>query len=259
MDTETLQLHLVSPVLKLWDVILTLQARRVMEATLTVPLDTSVLKLLTLLSNVLQELRELLLELVLKQIALPVELVVNGVLREVQPMELALLVTSAPLKKLPFRKNGVALLESGLPLAPLMPLEVVLTAWPVNGAEKVLIPRLLTKTDAKLPTMNARLELLNLQHVLLDHTSTQLLLVTLAHLALPVATVLEWLVSLYVPLVTNQRLPKVLVSPLLPVHPPSQEKRKELVPRLPMASGTSPVPSSVTKLSALVVTSARLV
>jgi hypothetical protein len=162
MDTETLRLHPVNPVPKLWDVTLTHQARRVMEATPTVPLDTSVLKLLTLLLSVLQELREVLLELVLKKIALFVEVAVNGVLREVQLTELALLVTSAPPKKLPFLKNGVALPESGLLLAPLMPLEDALPVRPVNGAEKDLIPRLLTRTGVKTPTINAQLELIDL-------------------------------------------------------------------------------------------------
>ena len=130
-------------------------------------------------------------ELELKQIVLSVELEANGVLREALPRVIVPQVITA-LKNKPYStKSLVALQVNGLQLVLQMPLQDVLTALLVNGAEKDLTPRLLTRTDARLLTISAQLEPQDLSLVLLENSSTPLQLATLAQLALPVSIAQE--------------------------------------------------------------------
>ena len=117
----------------------------------------------------------------------------------------------------------------------------------MNGAEKVLTLRTLTKTDVRQLTTSALPDLLDPSLVLLEVTSTLLLAEIPVKLALPVNTVQEWLDNLIVPLVGNQLEEQPLVSLLLPVLQLSQERQLAPVNKLLMASGTTLVPSSLTK------------
>lgn len=130
-------------------------------------------------------------ELELKLIVLSVDLEVNGVLKEALATEIVPQVITAPLNRLSSPKSTVALQVNGLQLVVQMPLQDVPTALLVNGADKDLIPRLLTRTDARLRTINALLEPQDPSLVLLENTSTPLRLETLAQLALPVSIAQE--------------------------------------------------------------------
>jgi len=131
------------------------------------------------------------LELELKLIVLSVEPEVSGVLREAQPTEIVPQVIIAQLNRLFSLKSTVALQVNGLQLVEPMPLQDARTALLLNGAEKVLIPRLLTRTDARPLTISALQEPKDLSLVLLDSSSTPLQLVTLVHLALTVSIAQE--------------------------------------------------------------------
>lgn len=120
-----------------------------------------------------------------------VDLEVSGVLRAALTMVIVPRAITVQLSRLSLLKSTVALQANGLQLVELMQLQDVLTALLVNGAEKDLIPRLHTPTDARLLTISALLEPKDQSLVLLDSSSTPLQLATLVLHALPVSIVQE--------------------------------------------------------------------
>lgn len=106
-------------------------------------------------------------------------------------MAIAPLVITAPLKLPLSIKNSDALQANGPPSVLPTPLLGVQTVSLVNGAEKVLTLRPLTRTDVKQLTTNALQELLDLSLVLLDSISMLQLVEIPVVLALLVSTVQE--------------------------------------------------------------------
>jgi hypothetical protein len=131
------------------------------------------------------------LELRLTPIALLVELEVSGALKEAQQKSIAPLVITAPLKLPPSIKNSVVLQANGPQLVlPILLLAAQLVLL-VNGAEKVLIPKLLIRTDARLLTINAKQDLPDPPLVHLEISLTLHQLEMFVPHALPVSTAQE--------------------------------------------------------------------
>jgi len=141
------------------------------------------------------------------------QLEVHGVNKEAILLHNALLVTIALLSELSLQLNMVALLVLGPQLVLLMQLHHVATVMLVNGAEKDLFHKLLTKIDVLLLTWIALLVLIDLLPVLQENTLMPQLV--LAQLALPVLTVSEMLANLNAQKVTNQQEVLQFVAPLL--------------------------------------------
>lgn len=145
------------------------------------------------------------------------QLEVHGALKEALLLHHALLVTIALLSELSLQLNMVALLVLMQQLVLLMPLHHVLPVVLVNGAERDLLHKQLTKIDVLLLTWIALLVLIDLLPVLQDNTLIPQLV--LAQLALPVNIVSEMLDNLIAQKVTNQQEVLQCVAPLLPELP----------------------------------------